>query len=383
MSGDEGYEEVASHSKVRHKVRCRLWNKIPKNAIIGRQAYVQYARRVRRQRPSAGSKSMLRLTIMCPVYNEEVTVPLFFARLYPVIDQLRSRYQIDLLFLNNASSDGTLAEIKKIRQSWPNTYVIALTRNVGYQASLECGLRHAEGDLFLFIDVDCEDPPELILEFVAKFEQGYDIVYGERVDREEPRLIIAVRKLFYRILQAVADEEIILDMAEFALFTDEVRKAIVIENSSFPFIRASIARAGFNRAAIPYKRQRRITGQTHYNLIGMVVFAVAGILSASTLLLRLPFYLLPLWLIALSALGIAYLQTSSLTWALAGFLVFAAYVGCCVSFIALYVARTYKNGLQRPNAFIDHRKSMLQLDVTNPSGQESSVRAVAAKGTWS
>jgi dolichol-phosphate mannosyltransferase len=236
-----------------------------------------------------------------------------------------------------------------------------MSRNVGYHASLECGLRHATGDLFVFIDVDCEDPPEMILEFVEKHEQGYDIIYGERVDRHESELMKGARKFFYRLLHALADEEIILDMAEFSLFTKEVRNAVLDENTSFPFLRASIARVGFRRAAIPFKRQRRIAGNTHYNLVKMSIFAVAGILSSSTLFLRLPIYLLPVWLISLLLLGIGYVSTHSMSYVVAGFLVFAAYLGATTAFTALYVARTYKNSLHRPNAFIDHARSMLQL----------------------
>lgn len=300
------------------------------------------------------------LTILCPVHNEEAVVPLFFARIRPVLAKLSERYSVDLVFLNNASTDRTLEEIEKVRQSWPSTYVITTSRNVGYHASLDCGLRNTRGDLLVFIDVDCEDPPEMILEFAEKHEQGYDVVYGERVDRDEPALLKSARKLFYRLLHAVADEEIILDMAEFSMFTGEVRDAIIRENSSFPFLRASIGRVGFRRVAIPFKRRKRIAGSTHYNLMRLSIFAIAGILSASTLLLRLPIFLLPLFLLALAGLGVAYIHTHSAYFALAGILLFAAYVGATIAFTALYVARTYKNSLHRPNAFINHSKSILQ-----------------------
>jgi polyisoprenyl-phosphate glycosyltransferase len=300
------------------------------------------------------------ITILCPVFNEDRVIPLFWGQIRPVIEKLSEHYSVHLLFLDNASTDRSSEQIAKIRESWPATYVITMSRNVGYHASLECGLRNATGDLFVFIDVDCEDPPEMILEFVEKHDQGYDIVYGERVDRHESKAMKGSRKLFYRLLHAVADEEIILDMAEFSLFTREVRDAILNENTSFPFLRASIGRVGFRRAAIPFKRQKRIAGDTHYNLVKMTIFAAAGILSSSTLFLRLPIYLLPVWLLTLLILGIGYVSTQSLWYIVAAFLVFAAYLGGTVGFTALYVARTYKNGLHRPNAFIDHSRSILQ-----------------------
>jgi polyisoprenyl-phosphate glycosyltransferase len=322
--------------------------------------------------PSRGrDRDHLLLTILCPVYNEARVIPLFFDRLRRVIDQLTPRYSLDLLFLNNASTDETAQEIERVRECWPNTYVITMSKNVGYHASLECGLRNAVGDLLVFIDVDCEDPPEMILQFTEKFEQGYDIVYGERVDREESKAIKSARKLFYRILRALADDEIILDMAEFSLFTREVRDAILNENTSFPFLRASIGRVGFRRASIPFKRQKRVAGSTHYNLFTMSLFAIGGILSASTLFLRLPIMILPFWLLSLSGLGAGYIYTHSLWFAVAAFILFAAYVGATAAFTALYVARSYKNGLQRPNAFIDRRKSILQPPR---AGQDDAVK---------
>jgi glycosyltransferase involved in cell wall biosynthesis len=310
-----------------------------------------------------GHSNPVLMTVLCPVYNEEKAIPLFFERIRPVFEALADRYEIHLLFLNNASTDGTSQEIDKVRNLWPNTFVIAMSRNVGYQNSLQCGLRNAAGDIFVFIDVDCEDPPEMIVDFVEKYEQGFDIVFGERVDRREPRPIKAARKIFYRLLHRVADEEIILDMAEFSLFTEEVRDAILAENTSFPFIRAAIGRVGFRRAPIPFTRQARIAGDTHYNLLSMTIFAVAGILSSSTLFLRLPIYILPFWFASLAGLSVGYVLTRSLWLAMALFLVTVLYIGATAAFIALYVARSYKNGLQRPNAFIDHTRSVLQTSA--------------------
>jgi dolichol-phosphate mannosyltransferase len=161
------------------------------------------------------------------------------------------------------------------------------------------------------------------------------------------------------LLQKSADENIILDMAEFSLFTREVRDAIIEDKSSFPFLRASISRVGFRRAGIPFTRQRRVAGTPHYSLMGMSVFAIGGLLSASTLLLRLPVYTLPFWFFTLCALGIAAVAQHSAWIALAGLLLFAAYTGSSIAFTALYLARTYKNSLQRPNALVDRKRSVL------------------------
>lgn len=311
---------------------------------------------------NANKTELPHLTIICPVYNEGQVVPLFFARVKPVIDELSSRYRVDLLFLNNASTDGTYEVIEALRKEHSFVYVITLSANVGYQRSLECGLRNARGDVVAFIDVDCEDPPEMIFDFVEYYEQGYDIVYGERVDREEIRTVKLLRKLFYHIVHRVADEDFILYMAEFSLLTSEVRDAVLRDHNSFPFIRSSIARVGFNRIGIPYKRHRRIAGETHYNLFGMTIFAVAGILSSSTLALRIPIYFFPFWLVATAVLGALQIETGSPWLLLTNTLLACTYLGGTAAFTALYVARTYKNGLGRPNYVIHRRYTHLQPD---------------------
>lgn len=300
------------------------------------------------------------LAIICPVHNEAKVIPLFFERMKPVMEALSGKYDVSLIFSNNASTDTTLESIEKIRNENKNVYVISLSSNVGYQRSLECGLKNSSGDLFAFIDVDCEDPPEMILSFIQAYEEGYDIVYGERADREEPEYVKFLRKIFYRILRAVADEEVILDMAEFSLMTKEVRDAIVQDNTSFPFIRASIGRVGFRRKGITYKRHKRIAGDSHYNFFSMTKFAIAGILSSSTLFLRIPIYSLPAFLLLMIALPSAYVLTSNAWWLVATFFLFTLYVSSTVSFIAIYVARIYKNTLGRPNSIIDRRTSHLQ-----------------------
>jgi glycosyltransferase involved in cell wall biosynthesis len=301
------------------------------------------------------------LAILVPVFNEEKAIPLFFERLRPVLEQIRAlQFVPHVVFLNNASTDRTLEEIEKIQRENRDIYVLSLTKNVGYQRSLESGLRNSRGDLFISIDVDCEDPPEMIMTFIEHSIQGYDIVYGERVDRIEVASIKFLRKVFYRVLRATADEEILLDMAEFALITNEVREAIIQDSTSFPFLRASIGRVGFKRKGIPYRRDKRIAGETHYNIRGMVLFAVGGLLSASTVLLRVSVYCFPLWLAAMVLLGLAaswWQSLGALTWLVVlGF----TYCGAVLSFLSIYLARVYKNTLGRPNAFIDHKRSVLQ-----------------------
>jgi dolichol-phosphate mannosyltransferase len=297
--------------------------------------------------------------VLCPVYNEELAIPLFLERTLKVFEQLSERFDPKLYFIDNGCSDRSLAIIKDFHSRFPNVFAIVLSRNFGYQCALETALRTAVADLYVMIDVDCVDPPEMILDFVREHQQGFDIVYGERVDRPEAYVLKSIRKLYYRLARSVADEHFVLNMAEFGLITAEVRDAIVQDATSFPFIRSSIGRIGFRRKGLPYRRHQRIVGQTHYNVLSMTIFGVAGILSSSTFVLRAPaygfaFFVLALCLVTLWAI-VAPASWQLPLLLLIGFL----FVGFTTMATGLYVARTYKNGLQRPNAIIRYGLSIL------------------------
>ena len=301
-----------------------------------------------------------KLTIVVPVYNDAECIPIFLSHLIPIRDQIKAKYEIEVVFLNNCSTDQTHEVISRSLDKHPFIYEITMSKNVGYQRSIECGLKNSKGDLFVVIDVDGEDPPNMILEFLKKYEEGYDLVYGIRSDRIESRPMKKARKYFYKVTKAVADEEFILYMAEFSLFNNAVRSAIIDSSDSFPFLRSSLARVGFDRFGISYKRENRYAGQTNYNLRKMFIFAVASLLSSTTLPLRIPVYaFLPfLTFNFIFGLNMFYQEQipNMLTLLIGNFL----YFGFSICSISLYLARTYKNGLGIPNSYINYRKSKLQ-----------------------
>ncbi len=296
------------------------------------------------------------ITVICPVYNESKAIPIFYERLSRVFARIEDTHTCNLLFVDNCSSDGTLDIIRGLRGLDPRVFFLGLSINVGYQRSMECGLRNAVGDFFVVIDVDCEDPPEMIEDFIKVQKQGFDIVYGERVDRTEGALIKGLRKVFYRVTRFISDEHFFVDMAEFCIITSEVRDALVQDMSSFPFIRASIGRVGFDYKGLPYKRHGRVAGKSNFNLYRMTTFAVAGILSSSTLPLRVMAYSFPFLLLvfigSLFAVGTGY--ESYFVFTILFYLAFG------VMFNSIYIARIYKNGLGRPNAFFVQRKTERQ-----------------------
>ncbi len=299
------------------------------------------------------------VSIICPVYNEEPAILPFYERLTSAVSPLSERYDFELIFTNNRSSDGTLDMIRMLREKDLSVQVLTLSRNFGYQASVLAGITHAAGDAIVVIDVDCEDPPEMIPQFIAKWEEGYDIVYGLRANRPEPRPLVFMRKLFYRLLRMMADTDIVLDMAEFALVSSRVRDVMHDNKNSFPFLRAEVGYSGFSRYGISYDRQQRTTGKSYYNLWGMFLFAAAGILSISTFPMRLAVYALPLVALAnllLLALDLAGLSSSAFKILVALDLLY------CITLLTthgLYLARIYKNNIARPVFIVDWKLSLI------------------------
>jgi glycosyltransferase involved in cell wall biosynthesis len=302
------------------------------------------------------------VSILCPVYNEEPTVPLFYERLNAALAPLAGRFDFEILFSDNRSTDRTVEKVLELRAKDPRVQLLSLSRNFGYQHSIVAALRQAAGDAMCVIDADCEDPPEMIVTFIGHWQEGYDVVYGVRERREEPFAITWLRRLFYRINKGIADSDILLDMAEFCMITADVRDAVVANRSTFPFVRAEIAHYGFRRKGIHYDRQRRIAGRSHYSLYGMWRFAVAGILSSTTVPLRIPLYLLPP-LVLVNALGFWAEVTGRWPW---GFelLVMAdlLYLAFGFAFLALYTARNYRNVVARPVAVVDWNRSALNSE---------------------
>jgi dolichol-phosphate mannosyltransferase len=299
------------------------------------------------------------VSILSPVFNEEPTVLPFYQRLVSALAPLADRYDFEILFSDNRSTDRTVERVLELRANDPRVQLLSLSRNFGYHHSIVAALRQARGDAMCVIDPDCEDPPEMIATFIGHWEEGFDVVYGVRDQRAEPFVLIWTRKLFYRVNKMIADSDIILDMAEFCLISADVRDAVVANHSTFPFVRAEIAHYGFTRKGIRYDRQRRIAGRSHYSLYGMWRFAVAGILSSTTVPLRIPLYLLPP-LVAVNLLGFWGEVSGRWPW---GFELLVMtdllYLAFGFAFLALYTARNYRNVVARPVAVVDWKRSAL------------------------
>ncbi|MCE9627355.1 MAG: glycosyltransferase family 2 protein, partial [Candidatus Eisenbacteria bacterium] len=283
-----------------------------------------------------------RVSIVTPVFNESATIDRFHEQLAAALAPLSDRYAFEILYSDNASIDDTRAKVAALRARDPRVQLLALSRNFGYQASMVAGMKQASGDAIVFIDGDGEDPPALLARFLAEWEAGHDVVYGIRERRHEPPHLSLARKIFYRVNKSIADSDILVDVAEFGLIAAEVRDAVVVGLSTFPFIRAEIAHYGFRRIGIKYDRNPRLGGQSHFNAYGMMRFAVAGILTSTTVPLRLALYGLPTLVLANALL--LWLDATG-RWP-HGFEVLVAgdllYIATALAFVALYTGRNYR-----------------------------------------
>lgn len=298
----------------------------------------------------------MKLHVIVPARNERLNIPYFYERASAALKSLDLDWNI--VFVNNASEDDSLEQMLKLRASDPRVKIITLSRDFGYHAALIAGLSQVESDYYGIVDVDCEDPPELLVEFYKALKGGAQVAYGVRSNRDEPRLITFGRKLFYLANRRVADSEIVMWMGEFSMMTKQVRDAILAPSTTFPFLRAEMGYVGFRRVGIPYLRGKRASGRSHYNFFRMAKFAIAGILSSTTFPLRLVLYLAAFLAVAFPVTALALRLTFADAARLAA-IVALYFLLVSVPFIALYLARAYKNGVARPVFLVDRSETFL------------------------
>ena len=308
----------------------------------------------------------MKLTVVVPIRNESENVVPFYERAQKALELLTELEEWSLLFVNNASEDDSLERVLALRSTDPRVKVLSLSRDFGYHPALVAGLSAVDSDYYAVVDVDGEDPPELLVQFYEAIQQGAQVAYGIRSKRDEPPLVTFGRKLFYYANRQAADSEIVMWMGEFSMMTRQVRDAILAPKTTFPFLRAELGYVGFTRAGIPYLRAKRMHGKSHYNFWRMSRFAIAGILSSSSFPLRFVLYLaICIGLVFPIVVGVFRLSAE----VAARLAIFCSmyFLLMSIPFIALYLARAYKNGVARPVYVVDWTKS--QLDV------ESSLRS--------
>jgi polyisoprenyl-phosphate glycosyltransferase len=223
------------------------------------------------------------LAIVIPCFNEEGTLRETHRRVTEAIAGVVRTYEI--VYVDDGSRDGTPSLLRALQREDPHVRVVSLSRNFGHQCA---GLAHAEGDAVVIMDADLQDPPEVVEDMLRRWEEGYEVVYGVRTDREgETRFKLLTATFFYRLMQWLSDTAIPLDTGDFRLLDRKVVDAVLAMPEKDRFLRGMVSWAGYRQIGVPYRRAARFAGSTKYPFTKMLRFAVDGILSFSIKPLRL------------------------------------------------------------------------------------------------
>jgi dolichol-phosphate mannosyltransferase len=301
------------------------------------------------------------ITISVPVYNEEDNIAALMTRL-KAFSETQPDYDFEFLFTDNASEDGTYERLADEARSDPRVRVVRFSRNFGYQRSILTNFLMARGDAAVQVDADLQDPPEMIVQFLQYWEQGYKVVYGIRRRRNEPRLMEACRKLYYRVIRSISDVNLPKDAGDFRLIDRTIIEHLRTIQDKNPYLRGLIAALGHRQIGIAYDRAQRTAGSSKFNFLRLVRLAIDGVVSQSTA----PLHYITIFgfmLCGLSGLvSIAYLVYWALNWEhiAAGFttmvLLQLVTIGLNAAFLGVlgeYLARVTENVRGHPFVVID------------------------------
>jgi len=320
------------------------------------------------------------LSLVLPIFNEEAVLPELEARLAEFAEKLPAGTEI--IFVDDGSKDTSLALLRGMAEGRPERKVLAFSRNFGHQVAITAGIDYARGEAVVVMDADLQDPPEVVLEMVEKWREGYDVVYGKRRSRAgETWFKLVTARWFYRIFAAMIPIEVPLDTGDFRLMSRRVVVALRELREVHRFVRGMVSWVGFRQTAVLYDRAGRFAGETKYPLRKMVRFAVDGITSFSILPLRVATYAGAL--IAFLAIGVA-------VWAVVAHVVFHATVPgwtamtVLVSLLAAvqllmigilgeYVGRIYEQVKARPLYVLRETQNMSLAPDTNELDATGSV----------
>ena len=230
---------------------------------------------------------MAKYSIIVPAYNEEKSLRLFYDAVTPLMDSLQEEYE--MIFVNDGSRDATKEILKGLAEEDKRVKVCSFSRNFGQQAALLCGLQTASGDAIIAMDADLQDPPEVALEMIQKWKEGYDVVHGKRRKREgETVFKKATAFFYYRFMRKITNMEMPKDVGDFKLYDRKVVDAILSMGEHDRLLRAQTTWVGFKQTCIEFDRPERVAGETHYTLKKMVKLAQSGIFPNTDYTLTFP-----------------------------------------------------------------------------------------------
>ncbi len=228
-----------------------------------------------------------RYSVVGPVYNEEVLIEQFYERVRAVLEATGEPWEIVLV--DDGSTDATPAILDRLQATDPeHVVVLHFSRNFGHQLAITAGMDVAQGDAVIVIDTDLQDPPEVIPDLIAKWKEGYDVVYGVRTEREgETWFKLFTADLFYKLIQMLTDVTIPMEAGDFRLLDRQVIAVMRRMRERHRFVRAMVAWVGFRQIGVPYRRHARVAGETKYPFRKMFRLALDAITGFSFVPLKL------------------------------------------------------------------------------------------------
>lgn len=219
-------------------------------------------------------------TIIAPIFNELENLPLLYARVREELDKTEQTWE--LIMVDDGSRDGSTEVIRKLAASDERVRPVIFARNFGHQIAVSAGLDYSRGDAVIIIDSDLQDPPEVIGELIAKWREGYEVVYAVRTEREgETKFKTQTAALFYRMIDRITDVKIPLDTGDFRLMDRKVVNVMVAMREHNRFLRGMSAWTGFRQIGVGYKRKARHAGVTKYPLKKMLRLAMNAVTGFS------------------------------------------------------------------------------------------------------
>ncbi|HEY4797588.1 MAG TPA: glycosyltransferase family 2 protein [Bacteroidia bacterium] len=226
------------------------------------------------------------ISVVTPCYNEEGNVEELYKQVKAVFDA-QSTYRYEHIFIDNCSKDRTVTILREIAKQDKNVKVILNARNFGYIRSPYYALLQAQGDAVVMMACDLQDPPPMIKDFIAKWEEGYKMVFGIKTQSEESFFVFQLRKLYYRMVNKLSDTELIKNFTGFGLYDQQVISILRKIDDPYPYFRGLVCDIGFDKALIEFKQPNRKRGISASNFYALYDLAMVGITKQSKVPLRL------------------------------------------------------------------------------------------------
>jgi polyisoprenyl-phosphate glycosyltransferase len=299
-------------------------------------------------------------SLVLPLYDEEAVIPLLFRRLDSLMDSLDA--PAEAILVDDGSRDTTPIMLEAKARADSRYRFLKLSRNFGHQIAITTGLEHAVGQAVVVMDADLQDPPEVVLDMAAKWREGYEIVYAQRLSRAgESRFKRGAASLFYRLVDGLSEVEIPRDVGDFRLVDRKALDVFLAMPERDRFVRGMFAWIGFKQTVVAFHRPPRAAGETKYSLAKMVRLAMHGVVSFSDAPLRVALWAGALVSAAAMLYGLAVvgmvLAGADLAKGWSSIIVIVAFLGganmLMTGLLGLYVGRIYSEVKRRPLYVLD------------------------------